>query len=429
MCAKVKYRCFVVRCRRRLQSFFVCLIGIIFRWYPVSVKQNNCKRWGGDKNYFFLLLLGVCIVTLVTYINFLAYSTPARDIFDEIVSSPQEYYKKIVNDTVVLFRSECLLENVIELSSVKNSNLLITRDDAPWEFVDFLNSTKVFPRKIIITEDTSFFLFYQKPQPSKSVRKAFEAEQNKRVMAARTFDEYLETLEFVRGAKKEKFAERRAKIKSLLEAEPDFLRDVISEEADRIFKFFLPVRKLARHNIGLINFWYYYIGSAFHGNSWLVKAFSAHNNAFPFRSGLYFVYEHFLDQSAFQNSPVSDGFNEKSCLEHSFIESAPDLGVIDNLPAVVSLLKAQRAGTDIRVVILPSNPNYEKLCAPCYAPFYKRIELICKRYGWRFADLRWIKHPRLSSYALFRDQLHIWNKKNRVVFRILNNLILRDSEP
>lgn len=292
------------------------------------------------------------------YVHYLIYSPPVRDIFIQSVLPPEEYYKQINENTTVFFKSECLTENIIEFERLGIDDFVVTRDDRPWEFINFLESTKVYPKKIIVLEDTSFFIFYKLKHKKNEIKLKRNGKNDKKKF--KTYSEYVLNLEDEVLKQQQVFLNDIQKTDNIIFS-PALLREYIAEYIDRYVKRILPTR--SRHLNNYHYFWtkylnYFYTGDA----SNITKAFSIHRSNFVSLSAQNWLTDKFIRLDHFDNANVPGEFKceDRSLADNSIKDKYDD----DSFPAIKQLRKAGRNGVKIKFIILPSNPNYEVLPFP-----------------------------------------------------------------
>ena len=357
--------------------------------------------------YSVIFVLVFLILNVVPYIHFLMFAPAMRDLYGSLSRSDGAYYRDVKDSTVVFFRSECLAENVIQYDLLGLDDYTLTRDDRPWEFVSFLNNTKVFPKRIIVVEDTSFFIFYQTKKMKQT--KNTDSEQG-----LKSFTQFVIDREEASNSADAAFISDFGRERKNLWKQPQLLRQYLENMADRELKRFLPTR--ARYHQHIHAFWREYLSYFKDLNPYhLFMAFSVYRHMFPFQKLQSELVDQYMPGYEFENAEVPEGYNPKNY----FLADGYPVNKAEekNYPAIEALKKAEANGSEIIFVILPRNPKYEKYCWQAEEPYYQALQGVCERNHWSLIDLRTTNTPQLKDFKVFRDHLHLYFKVHERKFK------------
>ncbi len=338
------------------------------------------------------------------YLACLVYAPPARDFFPMATLRTKEFYSRIGPESVLLVRHECLASNIIDMDLLNVPGAVLSPESRPETVVQFLNETQTPPRQIVVLEDISLLLFgrFQAREASHGAPVPAKRAEDEEAPKG-TLDAYLLALPYEQADRHRAFRGSVRSRESLL-GDPALLREYLRQYVDRWFARIVPRRQLPEAN--LVAFWkrqaaYLATGDARH----LITAFGPYGSQFLWPAVQRWLVVRCFEYEDLENAAPPPEYTA------AFLQLASDHPATaaeeERYPMIQALDRADRLGAVVQLVILPSNPEYERFLRPRYEPYYRAMEAVCRRHGWRFRDLRTIRTPELQEHSAFGDHAHL----------------------
>jgi len=354
------------------------------------------------------------------YAHFLAYAPPSTDRLAD--STMIRDFRMVPKGGVVLFRGECLLENLLQACRLRRP-VAITPDDDPPSFVDRLSAGDSVPERIVVVEDSSFFLFLREMPKDRGLMPDVVDHETmaRRGRPYATYFDYVRQRERQRLRDEAQDLDGEAGWQSIV-MNPVRLRRHLSQHAQRLVLFLIPAR--TNQSEPMSYFFRNYANYWLTGNSaHLFSAWMMHRQQFIFPAATRWARQHITRLDHLENRKPEPGYN---CLHYSYATKAPPPGFdIGDYPVLRALHNSAQAGTPISLVLLPMNPEFERHCERQFAPYYDALSDIALRLGWPLHDLRSLSQPELARHGIFLDHMHVWTPEHENYFNAFTRLFAK----
>ncbi|MBF0353690.1 MAG: hypothetical protein HQL43_00425 [Alphaproteobacteria bacterium] len=367
---------------------------------------------------WFALTLLAALVPI--YFHFLIYAPESEDRFSADTSLADLGRITKRNNAVAFYRGECLLDQLIQPCRFRDP-IVITEDDHPLKFARFLEQAEALPSDIVVSEDSSFFMFYETESETRGVIREF-ADSNGLKESGRMYADYFD---FVRQKQDRRLANdslflERVKSGQANFANPEAIRQFLSQLAQRAVLRLLPARVEQAEPPtyflrNYLNFW------RTRDAANLFSAWRVYRQQFIFPDLTRTLRTSFMRLDLLQNRKPNPNYN---CLFYSYAQNPPTIDFDPGrYPVIKALRRAQEKGARIHVVLMPINPEYEALCAQKFQPYYKAVADTAEMLNWPMHDLRVGSQPTLHSYGIFMDHMHVWTREHEPFYLTFTKLL------
>jgi hypothetical protein len=386
-----------------------------------------------SSRYALAFVAMVLVVWGPFYLDFVLYA-PSTTEDAEISFDPfPEVGESFDPESISVFGGECVTENVLKRCHFDTSVMSINPKRNPGLFVRRLNESKTVPKKIAVIEDGALFLFAKEKDPM------YSHINGARVVAERppkTQDQptqqtpqektgHIDLFEYFLAAMHRRDNENAKFLKTLNNDEsmwmkPAEIRQYISHQAARFSYRVLPTQASSRKSAA--HFWlsYFRFWTNF-DDAGLFNAWLNHRQNFKWSKDVMSFKKHNYRFDLMANQRPDVNFD---CMHYSFTTRPPDtVTELLTYPGVKSLLRAEKKGSEIFLILLPLNPKHEQYCQGIRDPYFDRLRELAQYTGWKFADLRSLKYAAFKSHQNWVDGLHVWTNQDKPFFHSIASAV------
>lgn len=350
-----------------------------------------------------LWLLGTLALAAVPYAHWIALAPEAQDRLSEVVEAPAA---PPPGEEVAVFGAECLVGALVHPADYCQPVTLSPEDD-PYAFLPRLTGPQP-PRRIVVLEDSTFFLFARPGSTNQVAPSSPAAAANTAVTAAMPADplSFDDHVTLARHRKDREDQEFRRGLRAASLADPLTLRKLVANSAGWLTQQATPVlTDPTRQAAHLLRGYALLLRSG--ETKELVAAWKAYRMALPAPALRAALRERLLGAMTVASYSQPYGTPER-CLETTYVAGEPPPSPPwERYPLVAALFEAEARGAEIRVALAPYNEHIERQCEAALRPWQEALRQIARERGWPLADLRAVSNPDIAAEGNFVDRYHL----------------------